>query len=88
MRQLCAATVPGEPASAWHTAGRCSEIPGISTQSRRINGKGQPPCQRRERPYRGKAKEKATEHLPLGFCFFRDASRKSRVTLCHAKVKS
>ena len=24
---VCAATTPGEPASAQHTAGRCSEIP-------------------------------------------------------------
>ena len=50
---VCAATAPGEPALAQRTAGRCSEIPGISTQSRRINGKGQPPCQRWERPSRG-----------------------------------
>ena len=49
----CAAIAPSEPALAQHITGRCSEIPGISTQSLSITGKGQPPCQRRERPSRG-----------------------------------
>ena len=63
--------------------------PGSQTQSRSINGKGQPPCQRRERPYRGKADKTANEHLPprvLIFCMTSHAT--SRVTFCHAKVKS
>ena len=67
---VCAATAPGEPAPAQHTAGRCSEIPRDLNSVPEDKWEGTAACQRRERPCRGKAKEKATEHLPLGFCIF------------------
>ena len=86
----CASGSPGWPRlGPAHNWEMLRDPLGISTQSRRINGNRQPPCQRRKVLAEARQNKTATEHLPTRVLFFfvtRHAT--SRVTFCHAKMKS
>ena len=85
---VCAATVPGEPAPAQHTAGRCSEIP------RDLNSVPEDKWERKAAlSAAGKTKPGLSERKshrappPRVVHFFVMRHATSRVTLCHAKMK-
>ena len=84
-----AATTPGEPAPAQHTAGRCSEIPRDLNSVPEDKREGTAALSAAGKTLPGQGKRKSHRAPPPRVLFFlRDASRKSRVTFCHAKMKS
>ena len=86
---VCAATTPGKPALALHTAGRCSEIPRDLNSVTEDKREGTAALSAAGKTWPGSGKTNSHQAPPprvLPFFVTRHAT--SRVTFCHAKMKS